>query len=353
VRNIVSMRLLGITAGLIGMGILMTSSLTCADTKKLTGQERAEAVGRGLVGSPAPKLVLKTIDGDEIDLGKLYGKKAVYLEFWATWCVPCRQQMPHLEKVYQAAGPDLAVIAVNAGFNDSLDDVQTYRRKIGITMPIVIDDGKLGEAFNLRVTPQHIVIGRDGRIQYVGHFADDRLDAALLAARTPQSTQLPSSPNIAPGDTPQYAVGDRLPDISATTLQGHAFRSRDSAVKYPTVFVFISPWCESYLATSRPSLSTSCRQVREQIDSLSQSVRARWLGIASGLWATKEDLSAYEAQYKTKIPLALDESGVWFRSFRVMNVPTVLIADANGKIVRRIEGFDSGLSNELRSIASK
>ena len=150
-----------------------------------TGQERAEAAGKGLVGSPAPRAVVKTIDGDTIDLGALYGKKAVYLKFWATWCVPCRQQMPHFEHTYETAGPDLAVIAIDVGFNESLQQIQRYRRAVGITMPIILDDGQLGGAFNLRVTPQHIVIGRDGRIQYVGHLADARLDAALVAARQP------------------------------------------------------------------------------------------------------------------------------------------------------------------------
>ena len=122
---------------------------------------------------------MKTIDGNAIDLGRLYGRQAVYLKFWATWCVPCRQQMPHFQHAFETAGPGMEVIAVNTGFNDSLDTVRTYRKRLGITMPIVIDDGSLAAAFGLRVTPQHIVIGRDGRILYVGHLADARLDAAL------------------------------------------------------------------------------------------------------------------------------------------------------------------------------
>src|SRR6266581_3398122 len=162
----------------------LLSILVCASANaQVTGQQRAEAAGHDLVGSPAPRMVLKTIDGQIIDLGRLYGKKAVYLKFWATWCVPCRQQMPHFERTYESAGSDLAVIAVNAGFNDSIDDVRTYRKQLGIKMPIVIDDGTLGAALNLRVTPQHVVIGRDGRIQYVGHLANDQLDAAVQAAR--------------------------------------------------------------------------------------------------------------------------------------------------------------------------
>src|ERR1700685_4295182 len=155
---------------------------TCAAADN-TGKQRAEAAGRGLVGAPAPRMVVQTIDGQSIDLGSLYGKKAVYLKFWATWCVPCRQQMPHFQHAYETAGPDMAVIAINVGFNDSIDAIQTYRKKLGITMPIVFDDGSLGAAFHLRVTPTHIVIGRDGRIQYVGHLADPTLDTALIAAR--------------------------------------------------------------------------------------------------------------------------------------------------------------------------
>ena len=141
-----------------------------------SGQQRAVAAGRSLVGTPAPRLRLTTIDGQTIDLGKLYGRKAVYLKFWATWCVPCREQMPHFERTFERAGSDLAVIAVDVGFEDSVEQVRKYRREMGLKMPIVFDtDGTLGEAFRLRVTPQHVVIGRDGRIAFVGHEVNDAL----------------------------------------------------------------------------------------------------------------------------------------------------------------------------------
>jgi len=96
-----------------------------------SGQQLAESAGRSLIGKPAPRLVVTTIDGETIDLGRLYGKQAVYLKFWATWCVPCREQMPHFERTYETAGTDLAVIAVNTGFNDPIGDVRDYRRKMG------------------------------------------------------------------------------------------------------------------------------------------------------------------------------------------------------------------------------
>jgi peroxiredoxin len=324
-----------------GLLTLVPAGAWCADAATPTGQERAETAGKGLIGSPAPRMVLHTIDGQQIDLGSLYGKKAVYLKFWATWCVPCREQMPHFEHTFEAAGPDLAVIAINAGFNDSLADVQEYRKRLGIRMPIVIDDGRLAEAFNLRVTPQHIIIGRDGRIQYVGHLANDRLDAALVAARTAGSVADVTSTSTAATDSSHYNVGDRLPQISVTTLDGVRFQLRQEQPNQRTVLVFLSPWCESYLATSRPGLAADCRDVRAKVDALAGTTNARWLGIASGLWATRGELAAYKDEHNVSIALTLDDSGRLFRAFGVMNVPTVLIADENGVILRRLEGHSA------------
>jgi thiol-disulfide isomerase/thioredoxin len=334
------------------VGVLVASGAVSAVSAEVSGQERAELAGKALVGSPAPRTVVKTIDGDTIDLGALYGKKAVYLKFWATWCVPCRAQMPHFEHVYETAGPDLAVIAINVGFNDSLEEIQKYRRALGIKMPIVLDDGRMGAAFNLRVTPQHIVIGRDGRIIYVGHLADARLDAALLAARQAGGAALKADSGPAVLDGSHVAVGDPLPARSVTTIDGRPFAFRMSANAQPTVLVFLSPWCESYLSTTRPAISAGCRRIREEADVLAKDQGVRWIGIASGLWATKEDLRKYRDDYKVRIPLTLDESGVLFRTFRVSDVPTVLIADGQGKLIRRMAPEDGETLREAISASN-
>ena len=322
-----------------------------AEGKELSGEERAKQVERELIGSAAPRLALKTIDGQQVDLARLYGKQAVYLKFWATWCVPCMQQMPHFEQAYQVAGPGLAVIAVNVGFNDSVEEIRKVQHRFGLTMPIVMDEGALAEALHLRVTPQHVVIGLDGHIQFVGHEDNDLLKAALLTAQTTKPGTLSAAGAAAPGAGTRYRVGDALPQISARLLDGQTFQSQGDGVPRPTVLVFLSPWCESYLEKSRPSLSKSCREVRQQVDRLARGLNVRWLGIASGLWATQDDLRDYQAHYRPAIPLALDDSGVWFRSFSVMNVPTMLLVDAHGTIVRRVDGFDPDLPAQLRRIA--
>lgn len=323
--------------------LLMFGSLVHAET----GEQHAQAAARGLVGTPAPRLVLKTIDGQTIDLASYYGKKPVYLKFWATWCVPCREQMPHLKHAYEQAGSDMAVIAVDVGFDDTVEDVRRYRSQMGLEMPIVFDDGSIGEAFHLRVTPQHVVIGRDGRILYVGHEANAKLDAALLAAR--QSA--PSHAVAAQAVHADGAADVRLPNTAVPTLAGATFHL-DAAGHRPTVLVFMSPWCESYLAKSRPALAASCRAVREQVAALSHGDRVRWLAIASGLWAGKDDLLAYQREHHLTVPLALDESGALFRRFRVMHVPTLLVFDTQGKLVRRVEGVDPQLDDQLKSLAA-
>jgi peroxiredoxin len=303
-----------------------------------TGQDLAEAAGRALIGKPAPRMILKTIDGDAIDLGSLYGRKAVYLKFWATWCVPCRQQMPHFEHAFESAGPDLAVIAVNTGFNDSLDAVKAYRTQLGIKMPIVMDDGSLAHALGLRVTPQHIVIGRDGRILYVGHLADARLDAALVAARAKPAQAVPAEANsVALG---HFRVGDHLPDLSLPTLDGGQFplRANDSR---PVVLIFLSPWCESYLAESRPAAAAKCRGMREQVNALGDARGIRLLGVAAGLWATAEDLHDYQSKYAVTMPLTLDASGDLFREFGITEVPAALMIDRHGRIARKLTAGDA------------
>ena len=142
-------------------------------------------------------------------------------------------------------------------------------------------------------------------------------------------------------------LGDPAPAFSAAALDGTQFGN-----KGPVVMVFLSPWCESYLEKSRAAMSARCRDVRAQVEELArQHPETRWLGVASGLWASPEDLNAYVTKYKVTIPLTLDESGALFNSFHVRNVPTVIAINGHGVIEHRIEGSDSALAAELSRVA--
>jgi len=339
---------------LAATGVALALLLSIATAHATSGQDYARQTGAQLVGRVVPPLKLTTIDDKTLDLAALRGRKAVYLKFWATWCVPCREQMPHFEKIQRGAGDDLQVVAINIGFDDTQAQIANYRREHGLTMPIVRDDdGRLGELFGLRVTPQHVVIGKDGRIRYVGHLADAALEAALIQARRetvslPKSTAVITPPQ--PGITP-LGMGAVVPALKVKTLEGHEIPLADPAGKRISVLAFLSPWCEGYLAKSRPQSSRQCRVLREQLVVLGRDRRVRWLGIASGLWASEQDLRDYRNEHRIPVPLTLDRDGALFRRFAIRRVPGVIVVDAQGRIVRQI-GMDELEGVGLRTLLS-
>jgi peroxiredoxin len=339
-----------LAAASVALALLLSSAAAHATS----GQDYARQTGAQLVGRTAPPLKLTTIDGKSLDLGALRGRKAVYLKFWATWCVPCREQMPHFEKIQRGAGDDLQVVAINIGFDDTPAQIARFRREHGLTMPIVRDDdGRLGETFGLRVTPQHVIIGKDGRIAYVGHLADATLETALAQARH-EATTVSKPTVVATSPLPTMStlgIGATVPTLKLRTLEGHDIPLADPAGKRVSVLAFLSPWCEGYLAKSRPQSSRQCRVLREQLVALGRDRRVRWLGVASGLWASEEDLRDYRNEHRIPVPLTLDRDGALFRSFAVRRVPGVIVVDAHGRIVRQI-GMDELEKDGLGKVLS-
>jgi len=135
-----------------------------------------------LVGKPAPALTLKSIDGKSINLSDLYGKRPVYLKLWATYCIPCRVQMPGLKKIFASYGDQMTIIAVNAAVGDDIGKVKQFAQDFDLHMPVTIDDGRLVEWVGMKATPVHLVIGRDGRVIFAGHQDGPELDAAIKQA---------------------------------------------------------------------------------------------------------------------------------------------------------------------------
>jgi peroxiredoxin len=143
-------------------------------------------------GKPAPDLTLKTTDGKEIKLSDLKGK-VVVVDFWATWCPPCRESLPNLAKLSSdkaLADKGLKVIAIDS--RESLNVVKSYIEKNNLSLTAALDsDGSAGDAYNVTGFPTTIVIGRDGVVQHViegfgGKPTEDELKDAIdkaLAAK--------------------------------------------------------------------------------------------------------------------------------------------------------------------------
>jgi hypothetical protein len=120
------------------------------------------------------------------------------------------------------------------------------------------------------------------------------------------------------------------------------------------VLVFLSPWCESYLEKSRPERSRACRAAREAIEArIAKDPATHYLGIASGLWASREDLEEYRSKEKVALPLALDETGDLFRTFGVREVPQFLVVDRDGRIVERLASAGAPLDQALARLAKR
>lgn len=314
------------------------------------GASRAARAGRGLVGHPAPRAVLRTLDGGRIDLGTLYGKKPVYLKFWATWCRPCLEQMPEFSRTYAHYRDRMEIVAVNTGLSETESEVRTYRRTYSLPMPIVIDDGSLGRALNLRVTPQHVVIGADGRILYVGHKHDRQLVAALeQAAATGSAGAVLAAPPVKA--VAALTQGEQVRGIVLTTTDG--WKLELGRTGRPQALVFFSPWCESYLRESRPATSQACRRVRQDSARLARQAGADWVGISSAVWTSAAELDDYRRDHRITMPLSLDDTGAAFAAFGIRRIPSVVLLDARGVVARILGPDDPGLEQGLRSLRAR
>ncbi|MCY9190383.1 redoxin domain-containing protein [Bacillus mojavensis] len=115
-------------------------------------------------GQQAPDFTLKTLSGEGSSLSDVRGKK-VLLNFWATWCKPCRQEMPAMEEL-QKEHSDLAVIAVNfTSAEKSEKQVQAFADTYHLTFPILIDKKGINADYNVFSYPTTYILDEKGVIQ--------------------------------------------------------------------------------------------------------------------------------------------------------------------------------------------
>ena len=135
---------------------------------------RAESIP--LQGHPAPDFTLQTLDGATLSLSDLQGQ-AVVLNFWATWCPPCRAEMPELQAAYEDFGPGgLVVLGVNQGEEQAA--VQAYLDELNLTFPVVLDTQfEASEIYQVNSLPTTFFIDRDGVIREI---VVGQMNAALL-----------------------------------------------------------------------------------------------------------------------------------------------------------------------------
>jgi len=133
------------------------------------------AVGAPVSSSPSPRqgflapaFTLDTLQGGTIALTDLRGRVAV-VNFWASWCFPCRQETPALQAVYeQYKDSGVVILGVNMTNQDSMSDVQAFVQEFGLTYPILLDrDGSVGLQYRIEGLPTTFFVNRGGVIRTV------------------------------------------------------------------------------------------------------------------------------------------------------------------------------------------
>lgn len=141
-------------------------------------QEEGIAVGATVKG-----MAVHDLDGKDVDLGAVIGKKPVLLEFWATWCGQCEALLPTVRAAKARYGGEVEFVGVNIAVNQTPDRVRRYVAKEQPPFRVLYDDeGVTARAFSVPTTSYVVVLDRTGTVVYTGSGGDQDLDAALRAA---------------------------------------------------------------------------------------------------------------------------------------------------------------------------
>jgi peroxiredoxin len=150
-----------------GVGLLFLAALLLAIPVAATGADPADALGVQVAGEvvDAPEFSLADLTGKKVRLRELRGK-LVLLNFFATWCGPCREEMPGMERLFRSH-QDAGFVVVAVNMQESVKTVRPFAERLKLSFPIAMDaDGTVTREYGVRALPVTFLIGRDGRIRW-------------------------------------------------------------------------------------------------------------------------------------------------------------------------------------------
>jgi peroxiredoxin len=117
-------------------------------------------------GQPAPDFTLRGNSGANLKLKEQRGK-VVLINFWATWCGPCRQEMPLLDALYKRYR-DAGFVLLGVNVDDSPDKARTMARGLGVSFPVLFDANKaVSRSYQVSGMPTTVIVDRDGKVRYL------------------------------------------------------------------------------------------------------------------------------------------------------------------------------------------
>jgi peroxiredoxin len=136
-------------------------------------------------GDVAPDFILKNLQGEEVRLSELKGK-GVVINFWATWCNPCKREMPLIEEQYQVVkDQNIEILAINIA--ESHLAVSSFINRMGVTFPVLLDSHRVvTQRYAVGALPSTFFINKDGIVMdhYVGEM-DEKILTERLASIKP------------------------------------------------------------------------------------------------------------------------------------------------------------------------
>lgn len=158
-----------ILLGMVGWAVydFIKDSNNTAQTEELSegneSIEEDEVIGLEK-GNVAPDFELKTLDGETVSLSDFRGEK-VFLNFWATWCPPCRAEIPDMQKFHE--NTDVVILAVNlTDTESSKKNVPKFMEEYGITFTVLLDeDSNVANLYDIQPIPTTYLIDSTGKIQ--------------------------------------------------------------------------------------------------------------------------------------------------------------------------------------------
>lgn len=135
-------------------------------------------------GDKAPDFTVEMLDGSKVKLSSLRGK-VVLINFWATWCPPCRQEMAHLQEgvIDHFAGRDVVVLPISRG--EDRATVESFIKKMGYTFPVGLDsDQSIYRKYASNYVPRSVVIDRNGKVVYAIAGYDENVAREVQEAIT-------------------------------------------------------------------------------------------------------------------------------------------------------------------------
>lgn len=254
----------------------------------------------------------------ELNLKDSLGKKPIYLKFWASWCIPCREEMKHLQESYTEYGDKIDIVSVNIYVNETHQAIKSTIEEFGLTFPVALDsDGSWARTFEFAGTPYHLLINKEGKIVHSGYEASKELDTKLALLATDSAKDLIAK---------QIKVDIKGEANLPISKQG------------TSIVYFTATWCDWYLKDLRPSMSENCVNSQKVVETLAKNHQVN--ALVTHLWTDDEDVAKYKDSYTIRYPVAIDVDGSAFFNYNIKTFPTMVVFK-DGKEVYRTSEFSS------------